>query len=170
MTRYPWQLRVLHWLIALTMLGMIFLGWYLSEMDYEHPQYQMLRQWHRTIGLALFPLGVANLVAYCVLPRPAFSASLQGWEKSLARLVHYFLLYVVIAIPVAGYLMSGDQLVLVGDIHVPAIIVLSKTVRKALFEVHELLAWSTAVLAALHAFAALKHHFGDKDDTLKKML
>lgn len=168
--KYPLLMRCLHWVIALCIIGMISAGWYLSEMDYEHPMYLQLRQWHRTAGLALFPLGVANLLAYCLLPRPAFSASLQPWEKALARLVHYFLLYVVIAIPVAGYLMSGDKLVIIGDIRVPAIIELSKTVRKAFFEVHALLAWTTAVLVSLHAAAALKHHFIDKNDTLEKML
>lgn len=168
-TRYPWQLRVLHWLIAVAMLGMIGFGWWLSDMDYENPVYPVLRQWHRTVGLCLLPLGLLNLLAYAVLPRPAFSASLTPRQHLLARLVHYFLLYVVIAIPVAGYFMSGDKLVIVGDITVPAVVNLPKAVRSTLFEVHATLAWTTLALASLHAAAALKHHFIDKDDTLRKM-
>jgi len=168
-TRYPWQLRVLHWLIALLILGMIGFGWYLSEMDYENPMLPMLRQWHRTVGLCLFPLGLLNLWAYTVLPRPPFPATMPARQQLLARLVHSVLLYVVIAIPVAGYFMSGDKLVIVGDITVPAWVVFPKAVRSALFEVHETLAWTTLVLALLHAAAAIKHHVVDKDDTLKKM-
>lgn len=168
--KYPLTIRWLHRIIALLMIGMIALGWYLSEIDYEAPNYVVLSQLHRTIGLILFPLGIAHLLAYAFLPRPAFSSSLQPWEKFLAKLVHVFLLYVVIAIPVAGYLMSGDRLVILGDITVPALFELTKDMRKTLFEVHESLAWLTAAVVGLHAIAALKHHFIDKDDTLKKMM
>ena len=80
-----------------------------------------------------------------------------------------FLLYVVIAIPVAGYLMSGDKLLVVGGVAVPPLLELSKDLRKTLFEIHESLAWLAAAVIALHVAAALKHHFIDKDDTLQKM-
>ncbi|HQQ73796.1 MAG TPA: cytochrome b [Pseudomonadales bacterium] len=168
--KYPLTIRCLHWLIALLMIGMITLGWCLSEMDYEAPSYVVLRQLHRTVGLTLFPLGIAHFLAYAFLPRPAFAIDLKPWEKSLAKLVHIFLLYVVIAIPVAGYLMSGDKLVILGDITVPQFFELTKDLRKTLFEVHETLAWTAAAIISLHIAAALKHHFIDKNDTLKKML
>lgn len=168
--KYPLAIRWLHRIIALLMIGMIALGWFLSEMDYEAPSYVVLRQLHRTIGLALFPLGIAHLLAYAFLPRPAFAAGLKPWEKTLAKLVHMFLLYVAVAIPVAGYLMSGNKLVILGEINVPALFELTKDLRKTLFEVHETLAWTAAAIIGLHIAAALKHHFIDKDDTLKKMM
>lgn len=168
--KYPLSIRWLHRIIALLMIGMIALGWFLSEMDYEAPSYVVLRQLHRTIGLALFPLGIAHFLAYALLPRPAFAADLKPWEKSLAKIVHMFLLYVVIAIPVAGYFMSGNKLVILGDVTVPALIELSKDLRATLFDIHESLAWTAAAIIGLHAVAALKHHFIDKDDTLKKMM
>lgn len=168
--KYPPLTRWLHRIIALLILVMIGLGWYVAGLDYEHPDYQFLRQLHRTIGLALFPLGLAHLYAHACLPRPELVSTLTPNQYLLAKLVHYFLLYVVIAIPVAGYLMSGDNLVIVGGYKLPMLLELSKGVRKTLFEVHEMLAWSTAVITVVHAAAALKHHFIDKDDTLKKML
>ncbi|MEZ5538685.1 MAG: cytochrome b [Pseudomonadales bacterium] len=168
--RYPAAIRWLHRIIAVLMIFMIALGWYLSEIDYENPGYNTLRLLHRTIGLSLFPLGLAHLWAYAYLPRPAFSEHLQPWEKTLAKLAHFFLLYVVIAIPVAGYLMSGDQLHILGDIKVPQVWELNKGIRKTLFGVHETLAWTSAFVIGLHVAGALKHHFIDKDDTLRKML
>lgn len=168
--KYPTTIRWLHRIIALLMIVMIALGWYLSEMDYENPSYNLLRQLHRTIGLSLLPLGLLHLWAYAYLPRPAFSAHLKPWEKTLAKLAHFFLLYVVIAIPVAGYFMSGDQLHILGGIKVPPLLELNKGLRKTLFEVHETLAWTAAFVIGLHVAGALKHHFIDKDDTLRKML
>jgi cytochrome b561 len=168
--KYPLTIRWLHRVIALCMIFMIGLGWYLSETEFESPTYTVLRQLHRTIGLLLFPLGIAHLIAYAVMPRPAFSVGLAPWEKSLAKLVHMFLLYVVVAIPVAGYFMSGDRLILLGDIKIPAIILLTKDLRSVFFEVHETLAWTAAAIIGLHVAAALKHHLIDKDDTLKKMM
>ena len=169
-TRYPATIRWLHRIIALLMIVMIALGWYLSTIDNENPGYNSLRQLHRTLGLSLFPLGIAHLLAYAYLPRPAFSAHLQPWEKTLAKLAHFFLLYVVIAIPVAGYFMSGDQLHILGDVKVPQLLELNKGLRKTLFGVHETLAWMAAFVIGLHVAGALKHHFIDKDDTLRKML
>lgn len=168
--KYPLATRWLHRIIALLVFAMIGLGWYISGLEYEDDGYQFLRQLHRTIGLALFPLGLAHLYAHAYLPRPELVTTLTPNQYLLAKLVHYFLLYVVIAIPVAGYLMSGDNLVILGGYKLPMLVELSKGVRKTLFEIHELLAWLTLVIAALHAAAALKHHFVDKDDTLKKML
>ena len=168
--KYPLIIRVLHAVIALLMIVMITLGWYLSEMDYQDLGFGSLMAIHRTIGLSLFPLGLAHLLAYAFLPRPELASGLKPWERALAKLVHMFLLYVVVAIPVAGYLMSGNKLVIVGDITVPALIELTKDIRKTLFDVHETLAWTAAAVIGLHAIAALKHHFIDKDDTLKKML
>ncbi len=168
--KYPATIRWLHRIIALLMIFMIGLGWYLSEIDYENPGYNVLRQLHRTIGISLVPLGLAHLWAYAYLPRPAFSAHLKPWEKTLAKLAHFFLLYVVIAIPVAGYFMSGNQLHILGDITVPQLLELNKGLRKTLFGVHETLAWIAAFVIGLHVAGALKHHFIDKDDTLRKML
>ena len=168
--KYPSTIRWLHRIIALLIVGMIVLGWYISTLDYENINYQFLRQLHRTVGLALFPLGIAQLVAYTTLPRTALVPTLTTLERRMAKFTHMFLLYVVIAIPVAGYLMSGDQLVVLGDYKIPVFPQLSKSIRSTLFEVHEMFAWATAALATLHAVAAFKHHFIDKDDTLKKML
>ena len=161
--KYPRITRWLHRITALTMIFMIALGWYLSVMQYESPSYNILRQLHRTLGLLLFPLGLAHAAAYTCLPRPAFSAHLKTWEKKLAKLVHLFLLYVVIAIPVAGYFMSGDHLVILGKITIPAYIELTKDMRKIFFSLHEILAWATAAIVVLHAAAALKHQIVDKD-------
>lgn len=167
--KYPLFTRWLHRIIALLIITMIALGWYVSELDYEAPAYQFLRQLHRTIGLALFPLGLAHIYAYAFLPRPALAPTLKRHEVVLAKLAHMFLLYVVVAIPVAGYLMSGDDLVILGGYKVPALVIFSKNLRSTLVEVHENFAWVTACVVAVHAGAALKHHFIDKDDTLKKM-
>ena len=168
--KYPLVIRWLHRIIALLIIFMIALGWYISTLDYENINYQFLRQLHRTVGLALFPLGIAQLAAYVMLPRPALAPTLKTWERRLAKFTHMYLLYVVIAIPVAGYFMSGEQLVVLGDYKIPVFLQFSKGIRSTLFEVHEMFAWATAGFAALHAVAAFKHHFIDKDDTLKKML
>lgn len=168
-TRYPVSVRWLHRIIALLLMFMIALGWYLSEINYEDPNYNVLLHLHRTIGVSLFPLGLAHLFAYAFLPRPALSPALKPWERVLAKIAHMFLLYVVIAIPVAGYLMSGDKLIILGDIRIPELLNLHKDMRKTLFGVHETLAWTAAVVIGLHVAGALKHHFIDKDDTLRKM-
>lgn len=168
MQQYPLLMRTLHSLIATLVIAMIIMGWTLSEMDHEAAIKPTLKELHRTIGLLLFPLGLAQLSAYLVLLKPAF-VPMPHWQATAARLVHWFLLAAVITIPVLGYFMSGDKLLVLGGWTVPALIDLPKELRKTLFEAHEFLAYTTAAVVGLHVAGALKHHFIDRDNTLKKM-
>lgn len=82
----------------------------------------------------------------------------------------YLLLF---AIGISGYLIStadGKPISVFGWFDVPAI--LSDAGAQADFAgaLHFWLAWSVVVLSVMHGFMALKHHFIDKDDTLKRML
>jgi cytochrome b561 len=54
---------------------------------------------------------------------------------------------------------------------VPAITAeLEEEVADLIGDAHEIMAIILAIFVVLHAFAALKHHFIDKDETLKRMI
>ena len=73
----------------------------------------------------------------------------------------------------SGYLIStadGRAIDVFNWFAVPALGELIENQEDIAGDVHFYLAWILIVTASLHAIAALKHHFFNKDDTLKQML
>ena len=78
----------------------------------------------------------------------------------------------MLIIPISGWLMSsakGVQTVWFGVLPLPDLIGKDKALGHLLEEVHETLSWTLVTLIAGHVLASLKHHFIDRDDTLRRM-
>jgi cytochrome b561 len=92
----------------------------------------------------------------------------------LAAHAGHLLLYVLmIAIPLSGWLMSsakGFQTVWFGVLPIPDLIGKHKETGDLLQTLHMGLNLLFVAVIAGHIGAALKHHFIDKDDILKRML
>lgn len=165
--------KLLHWATALLIIGLIALGWYMVDLTYFDRWYNTSLSVHRALGMVVFALGVLTLSWRLVSPSPGPQASLKRWERQLASAMHHLLLLMVIAIPVSGYLIStsaGKAIDFFGWFEIPAVISVDEALRDIAIEVHFYLAYATAGLVCLHAGAALKHQFIDRDGTLARML
>jgi cytochrome b561 len=77
------------------------------------------------------------------------------------------------AIPLTGWIMSsagGFTVVYLGVLPLPDLVGKDRALFHTLKEVHETLNWIMLGIVALHAAAALKHHFVERDATLARML
>lgn len=163
----------LHWIIALGVIGTAILGLWMTGLDYYSSWYRSAPFWHKSIGITLASLIVLRLLWRWANPRPAALPHHARWEYALARLVHgalYILLFIIVT---SGYLIStakGQGVSVFGWFEVPALISeLPSQADRAGF-VHYWLGVSLLGLVALHALGALKHHFLDHDNTLRRML
>ncbi|MGB7994663.1 MAG: cytochrome b, partial [Photobacterium halotolerans] len=96
-----------------------------------------------------------------------------AWEKALAKLAHLVIYVLLFGLFVSGYLIStsdGRGIEVFDWLTVPSMGELFPDQSDVAGEIHEYLAYALIGLATLHAVAALKHHFVNKDNTLKKML
>jgi cytochrome b561 len=78
----------------------------------------------------------------------------------------------MLLIPATGYIIStsaGDGISMFGWFEVPALLPAGETVRDIAIELHYWLAYGTAALVVIHAAAAVKHQFIDRDGTLRRM-
>jgi cytochrome b561 len=94
-------------------------------------------------------------------------------QQVAATIFHFALYALMFLIPLSGWLMSsakGFQTVWFGVLPIPDLLPKDKVVGDALKEVHETLNKLLIGVIVVHVIAALKHHFIDKDDVLKKML
>jgi cytochrome b561 len=172
-TRYGALSKSLHWSVALLIIGLVWLGWYMVDLTYYDRWYNDSLSTHKALGMLVLILAVAK-VGWTLYSRPPeLVASLRGWERAAARVTHFTLYFMMLAIPLTGYAIStskGDAVSVFGWFQIPAVFPVGEGLRDLAIELHFYFAYVTAALVVLHASAALKHHFVDKDDTLKKML
>jgi len=87
--------------------------------------------------------------------------------------MHHALYLLVFLIGIRGYLIStadGRALSVFGWFEIPALVTSVDNLEDRAGDVHYLLAVALMILAGVHALAALKHHFIDRDATLTRML
>jgi cytochrome b561 len=164
----------LHWTAAAIILALIALGWAMVYGGLDAAATFDLYQWHKSFGFVAVALTAARLVARLLSsapPAPAF----PGWERRLATLTQGVLYALTICAIVTGWLVVSASPLPVPtrffDLFViPNIAEPDPSLFSAATLTHKLAAWSIALLIALHVAGALKHHFIDRDDVLRRML
>lgn len=163
----------LHWLVAVAVIGLFGLGLWMTGLEYYDAWYRRGPELHKGIGILLF-FAVAFRLAWRLLdPAPRPEPTHAAWERRLAGIAHILLYTLLFAVMIAGYLIStadGRPISVFGLFDVPATLSGLPEQEDIAGEVHEWLAFALIGLAALHALAALKHHFIDRDRTLARML
>lgn len=172
-SRYGWLSVSIHWLMALTVIGMFALGIWMRQLSYYDPWYKDGPTIHKSIGILLFILLLARIVWRNINIRPSDDPALKAWERITAHLTHFALYGLMLALMIAGYLIStadGRPIDVFNLFSVPATLHGLADQEDIAGEIHEILAWALVLLAGVHALAALKHHFINRDSTLLKML
>jgi polyisoprenoid-binding protein YceI len=106
-------------------------------------------------------------------PMPTAAKHTPLWQKSAAKIAHYALYVLMIIMPLSGWLMSsaaGFPVSVFGLFTLPDLIAPNNGVRMLMEQVHTLIAYAIIALVSIHILAALKHHFIDKDNTLRRIL
>jgi cytochrome b561 len=171
--QYGYVSIALHWLVALLVFGLFGLGLWMVELDYYHRWYQRAPDLHKSIGITLFGIMLLRLLWRYANPRPAPLASLANWEKRLAGWLHVLFYPLLFVLMLSGYLIStadGRAISVFGQFSVPATLTGIPNQEDIAGDIHQILGYILIGLVALHALAALKHHFLDRDGTLKRML
>lgn len=169
---YSYGFKMLHWIIALLVIGMLSAGFFLDDLPKAIKPWAIMM--HKSIGLTVLVLMITRLLWIIRTGKPRFPGSMAAWEKVLAYGVQYSLYLTLILIPLAGWVMSvaaGKPPVFFGlfTLSLPWIAP-SKALGGLMFEIHSTLAWVTIGLLVLHIAGALKHYYWDKDTVLQGML
>jgi cytochrome b561 len=128
---------------------------------------------HKSTGMTIFILAILRLLWRLTNPVPAPVAGTKSWQERLAGIMHWTLYALVFLTPLAGWTMSSARNFSVsyfGLFTWPNLVAPDQSLYETLKKMHFVLAATMISLAWLHAFAALKHHFFDKDNVLRRML
>ncbi|MFM7631999.1 MAG: cytochrome b [Betaproteobacteria bacterium] len=170
--RYSGTAKVLHWLMALMILGLFAVGQYMSDLSMSPTKLQ-LYSWHKWFGVTAFLLVLIRLGWRLTHQPPTLPLHMSTLQQRASHLAHAALYGLMLAIPVSGWLMSsakGYQTVWFGVLPIPDVLAKDKSLGDLLAEVHGTLNGVLMLIVFIHVIAALKHHFIDRDDILKRML
>jgi len=162
--------RLMHWIMAVGIVAMFVLGLWMVTLSYYSPYYQTAPDIHRSVGILLLILLVVRFAWRLANPKPDDS-ELSPLERAVSPVVHWGFYLLLLALMVSGYLISssdGRPVEVFNWFSVPSVIH-EKGLEEPAGTVHEILAYVTIAVAALHSAAALKHHFIDRNRILARM-
>jgi cytochrome b561 len=162
--------RLLHWGMAVAIIALFALGLWMVTLTYYSPYYTLAPDVHRSVGMLLLFLLVFRFGWRLANAKPD-DPELKPYERVGAAIVHWGFYPLLFALMVSGYLIStadGRPIAVFDWFSVPAVVT-DKGLEEPAGKVHEILAYLTMALIAVHAAASLKHHFIDRSRILTRM-
>lgn len=161
---------ILHWLVAVLMIGLTVLGLYMVALPIGIEKLK-LYGWHKEYGYLVLALVIIRLLWRLISKTP--DLAIPAWEAFAARMVHWIFYGLMFALPITGWLLTsaaGLPASFFGLLTLPTLVAPNDELRQLFQDIHKWLGYVLLVFIALHTLAALKHHFVDKDNILRRMI
>jgi cytochrome b561 len=171
-TRYSVVAQGFHWLIAALIVVQFTLAWSANYLPIGARKLERLAQ-HKSFGMTILMLAVLRLLWRLFHRPPALPPGMTEIERTLARATHVLFYVLLFVMPLTGWMMSSAKNYSVSWFNQftwPNLIGPDEQAFNLLKSTHHMLSWLLFAVALLHILAALKHHFWNKDDVLKRML
>jgi cytochrome b561 len=169
-TRFPATSRFLHWLMAIMVLSMLFIG--IGMAATESNRYHVLVSIHKPLGIAILVLVIIRFVNRLLNPPPPLPASLPRWQRMAAEGSHYLLYALMFAMPLIGWGMLSAEpypVVLAGPLRLPPILPQNAMLYAWLRQLHTVLAYLFFLTFLVHFGAALLHGLVRRDGVFESM-
>lgn len=169
---YSLPARLLHWLTAIIVIGLIPAGLYMVRAN-PGPFPDALYELHRSFGLLLLPIMLLRLTYRVAHPPPALPHDIPVIQRGLAHIVHGALYALLIVQPLVGWIATSAYrapIEVFGLFELPPIWQQDRPFSETMFAVHKALGITIAILAFMHIGGALYHQFVRKDDVLMRMV
>jgi len=166
------MIRLLHWL-TLFLVATIFVLAFSIDFASSREQEIVLIQLHRSFGVTLWAVTLGRLVWRQFSRFPNWPADMPQAMRFAAQWSEYALYALLLTQPILGLLLTnayGDRVNLFFLGQLPALIGRDRPLTRQLLEAHKAVGFLFFGLIALHAGAALYHHFWRRDGTLEAML
>ncbi|WP_034294396.1 cytochrome b [Herbaspirillum sp. RV1423] len=168
--RYTAPARLLHWTLAILLIGMVGLGWYMMSIE-DAPGSDWYFNLHKSVGLLVLLLVLLRAV-WRLLHQPApLPLATPPWQIIASTVSHWVLYALMLALPLIGAIgaaFSKSGLIFFGT-PLPRLVAPDHDVAELFFSMHSFAAWILVILVSLHVLAALKHLLIDRDGVFQRM-
>ncbi|TPG08397.1 cytochrome b [Rhodanobacter glycinis] len=163
--------RVLHWLMALLIVAMLFIG--VGMVASVSERHEWLLAIHKPLGIAILLLAIVRLAVRLRHPPPPLPADLPALQKLAALTSHWLLYALMLAMPLIGWAMlsaGGYPVMLGSSLRLPPIFPVSPVAFAVLRHLHGWFAMLLFLTFLAHMAAALYHGLIRRDGVLSSML
>ena len=163
--------QTLHWVTALAVLGMLGLGLWMTGLPLGFTKLYAYA-WHKWVGLCVLVLTVARLLWRWRHPPPPLPAGLPPWQLLTAPIAHWALLFLLLAMPFSGWLMTsaaGVSVYWFGYIPIPDLVPRDQDLFETLRTTHYILSRLLIVVLVLHIGAVVHHDVLRHDGIFRRM-
>ncbi|HSR65432.1 MAG TPA: cytochrome b [Xanthomonadaceae bacterium] len=172
--RYRPALRRLHWLVALLVLAVYLLVEQRGLFPRGSGGRAAMMQGHFWVGLAILVLALWRLGLRARSTVPPITPALPTWQSVPSKVLHLALYLFLVAMPLLGLATAWSDgkvlLVPFTGVALPALLPENESLAHTLEELHETIGELFYWVIGAHVAAALWHHWGRRDDTLRRML
>jgi cytochrome b561 len=162
-----------HWVVALAYFGLFAVGAYMVTLDYYNPLYTSLPYWHKALGVLLIGVFLARFVWQAFRSKPDALPTHKKHELIGANVAAWCMNIGLLVVLLSGYLITtsaGAGIDVFELFTLNAIDLGVNNQEDTAGLVHWVASYIVLGIATIHALAALKHHFIDKDKTLRRIL
>lgn len=163
--------RVLHWLMAIMIVAMLFIG--VGMVASVSERHDWLLSIHKPLGIAILILAVVRLAVRLRHPPPALPADLPALQQLAAHASHWLLYILMLAMPLIGWAMlsaGGYPVMLSDSLRLPPIFPVSPVGFAVLRHMHSWFAMLLFLTFLAHMAAALYHGLIRRDGVLSSMV
>jgi cytochrome b561 len=172
--RYDRVAMSLHWLMAVTIIALLVLGFFMTGLKPGSPLQFKLYQLHKSVGVLVFLLALVRLSWRLGHRPPPLPGGMSPVERLLAHTGHWTLYALMLGLPLAGWVVVSTSpyniptivFGLVGLPHLP----LPRDLNALAKGTHMIGGWLLVITLTGHVAAALRHHFVARDDVLARMM
>jgi len=105
--RYSSTAIILHWLMAILLLTLFGLGWYMVDLPKGSDERSWFFALHKSIGLTMALLALIRVIWRFTHAPPDLPESVSQFKQRLAGLTHGLLYMAMIIQPLSGYISSS---------------------------------------------------------------
>lgn len=163
--------KILHWLVALFVIGNLIGGMLLEDLPPEIRG--MVMPVHKAIGISVLILMIARTFWRVQQGFPKLPEAIPARERKLARLGHLAFYPLLILMPISGWMLSsaaGYPVSFFGLFTLPLVIEKNPALRELFGAAHSAIGWALVVLVAVHIAAAFYHHYFQGHKLIRRML
>ena len=163
--------QTLHWVVVAAVALQLYVGFKLWNLPAGDPQFGQLVPLHATSGITIFLLMAFRLYWRRSHPIPKLPDTLSPTEKQLAMTTHRTLYFLLLAMPVIGYMLISayGQPVPFFRWELPPIIGENESMQYSLQRLHAASAIGLLAVLTLHISAALRHAWALRDGVFERM-
>lgn len=172
--RYALTQRLLHWLIAVLVLGALVGGWIMGEFkakDLPAGLYSQIYDLHKSVGVVVLALMVCRIIARLIHGAPAPHPGLANWQRTASAVVHFGFYALLIVQPILGLIgvwAFPAPIPILDSLGIPNPLSKDRELSKTVLELHEIAGKALIALAILHVGGALLHLFKG-DGVMRRM-